>query len=130
MTTVIYAMPFLIPFTTPFELTVAIALLLDFQVAFLLLALDGLMVGINLKVLPLVMNREVLLSLTDATGWMTVTLQVAFFAPLTVVTVIVAVPGPFAVIFPVDDTVAILVLLEVHLIVLLAAFAGRIVTDN
>jgi len=46
--TVIYAVPFLIPLTVPVELTVAIALLLDVQVTFLLLALDGLMVGITM----------------------------------------------------------------------------------
>ena len=54
---------------------------------------------------------------------MTVILQVAFFDPLTVVTVMVALPGALAVTLPVEDTDAILVLLEVHLTDLLAAFA-------
>jgi len=56
------------PLTVPVELTVAIALLLDFQVTFLLLELDGLIVGMNLKVLAFDSDRNVLLSFTEATG--------------------------------------------------------------
>ena len=71
-----------------------------------------------------------LFNLTLLTGCVTTTLQVAFLPPITVVTVIVAKPGAFAVTLPADDTVATLVLLDIQFTALFAVSPGKNVTAN
>jgi hypothetical protein len=70
--------------------------------------------------------RDVLLSLTDVLLiiGLIVTLQEAVYPPLTVVAVMYTVPGLIPVMLPFESTVAILVLLEVHLTLLSVASAG------
>lgn len=105
-------------------MTVAILVLLDFQVTFLLLAFDGKTVALSLYVFPLTSDKLVLLSFTLFTGISIVTLQVFTNEPSTVFTVIVATPGPLAMTFPVWETVATLALLEVHISALFEALDG------
>ena len=64
---------------------------------------------------------------TDTVAFVTVTVQAAVFPPSAVLTVIVAVPSPFAVIFPLLSTVATLVLLDDQLTDLFVAFDGETV---
>jgi len=78
-----------------------------------------------LIVFPFLSDRLDLWRYTDATGCVTVTLQVAFLLALVVTTEIVATPGATAVTFPVDETLATLVLLEVHLTDLSVALFGE-----
>jgi len=52
------------PLTVPVELTVAILTLLDFQVTFLLLAFEGLIVGMSVKVFPLIIDTDFLFNET------------------------------------------------------------------
>ena len=108
--------------TVPFEVTVAMALLVDFQVTFLLVALVGATVAPSCAVLPLCRARVVLLSFTDLTGWMTVTLQVGIMveAPLAVITVT---PGDLAVNKPPSiEIVATFGLLDVHFAVVVLEY--------
>jgi len=116
--------PFLIPLTTPVELTVANALFPDFQVTFLLLAFVGFTVALNFMVFPFFRDADILLNFTLVTGWVTVTAHVATLPPLTDEAIIKVVPLVFAVTFPVDVTEAILELADVHITALLEALVG------
>jgi len=100
--------------TVPFAVTVAIALLVDFQVTFLFVAFVGATVARSCEVLPLRRTRVFLLRFTDLTGWMTVTLQdgITVESPFAVITVT---PGDFAVSKPPSiEIVATFGLLDVH----------------
>ena len=128
--TVIVAEPAAFAVTTPEEDTVATEVLLEDQVTDLSVAFDGVTVAVKVSVSPTVMERELLFRLTPVTdtfaAW-TVTEHVAVFDPSVVVTVIVAVPAAFAVTTPLEDTVATVVLLEVHVTDLSVAFEGSTV---
>ena len=82
--------------TTPEDETVAMEVLLEDQVTDLSVALDGVTVAISVWVSPTVIESDALFRLTPVTETVTadtVTEHVAFFLPLFVVTVIVAVPA-------------------------------------
>lgn len=105
-------------------LTVATLVALLLQETFLFVALDGVMVAVNVSVAPTNRLVEVLLRLTPVTGTVTVTAQVAVLLPSAVVTMIVAVPAATAVTFPAVETVATLVLLLLQVTFLFVAFDG------
>ena len=125
--TVIVEVPAAFAVTTPEEDTVATEVLLDDHVTDLSVAFDGNTVAVKVSVSPTVMDRELLFRLTPVTdtfaAW-TVTEHVAVLDPSVVVTVIVAVPAAFAVTTPLEDTVAIVVLLDVHVTDLSVALDG------
>jgi hypothetical protein len=114
------------------SLKVATAELLVFQLMVWFAAVSGLTVAIRVSDPPAAKERLVWLRLTPLTGTApanTVTAQVAVLFPSSVVTVIVAVPGDFALTliqeFPVDSIkVATSELLVVQLTVLLVALLG------
>ena len=131
--TVIVAEPAAFAVTTPVDNTVATEVLLDDQVTVLSVALDGDTVAIRVWVSPTSIVNDVLFRLTPVTGIaaaVTVTTQEAFLPPSVVVTVIVAVPAFFAVTTPEEDTVATVVLFEVHVTDLSVAFDGETVAVN
>ena len=107
-------------------------LLLLVHVTALLLALLGDTVAVNFSVFPFTIVvldfNPTLLTATDA-GLITVTLHVVVF-PLFDFAVIVAVPAFTAVTFPFTSTLATLLLLLVHVIVLLLALLGDTVAVN
>ena len=105
--TVIVAVPFLMPLTTPFDVTVAIFLFELFQVTDLLVALEGVTVASNVIVLPFFTFDESTFKFTLFTGIVTVTSHVAVFFLSFVVTVIVALPALTPLIVPSDATVTI-----------------------
>ena len=109
--TVMLAEPTATPVTTPLLLTLATLSLLLFHVTFLLVAVEGEIVGESCTVFPI--ETVVLLgrlTLETEMVLLTVTVQEAL-APLLVVAVMVAVPAPTAVTLPDELTVATLVLL-------------------
>ena len=110
--TVITALPFSTPVTTPEEDTFATFVfeLLHFRLSVLSL---GYIVPFRVYVFPLFKETEVLLKDTFVEGTFTVTLQEAVF-PLVVFAVIVAVPFATPVTTPLDDTFATFVFDEVH----------------
>ena len=121
------AVPSLIPVTTPLD-TVAILGSLLIHETDLLLALDGVIVGTNVTLPPilivaLVLSRDTLYGSTIFL--MTVTLAEAVF-PLFVVAVMVVVPSLRAIINP-ALTVATLLLLLVQDMFLLVVLLGVIV---
>ena len=124
--TVIVAVPTAFAVIVPL-LTVATLVALLLQVTFLFVALDGVMVAVNVSVAPTNRLVEVLLRLTPVTGTVTVTAQVAVLLPSAVVTVIVAVPDATAVTFPEVETVATLVLLLLQVTFLFVALLGATV---
>jgi len=76
---------------------------LDFQVTLLFVASSGNTVAISLATSPSTNSNLSLSNVTLVTGiafLVTVTSQVAVLLPSSVVTVIVAIPGAFAVTFP------------------------------
>jgi len=106
----IIADPALIAVTSPEPFTVATPALLELYVTFLLVALDGRMVGVNCCVPPTANVADVGLRLTLVTATFevfTVITAVAVLEPSWVVTVIVADPTATAVINPLPLTVAI-----------------------
>ena len=110
---VIVALPFFTAVTVPFDETLAIFLLEDVQITFLLLAFFGVRVAFNLIFLPCVIFAVFLFRVTFVTGVPTLTVITVFFFAFTFDdTVILAVPFFFAVILPLDDTVATFVLLD------------------
>ena len=124
---IIVAVPADLAVTVPFE-TVATLLLLVVHVTVLSVASEGVIVAVSVSVLPLFMVADVLFRLMPVTatvGFVTVTVQVAVL-PLLVFAVIVAVPAALAVTVP-FDTVAMLLLLVVHVTVLSVALEGVIV---
>ena len=121
----IVAVPFAIPLTTPFEVTVAIFLLLVVHVTALLLAEAGAAVALRVTVFPLRIDAEVLLSVILVTGCFTVILQNALTPlPSLAVAVIVAVPFAIPLTTPFASTVAIFLSLLVQLRALLPASSG------
>jgi hypothetical protein len=117
--------------TSPLVLTVAIALLLVVHVTVLLVALVGAMVAVSCCVPPTFRAAVVGLMVTPVTiTLVTVTTHVAVFAPSAVVTVIVAEPAAFPVTKPLVLTVAIVLLLVLHVTDLLVALVGAIVAVN
>lgn len=122
--TVMVALPAPTAVTRPLLLTVATAVLLLLHVTDLLVASEGATVAVSCSVLPLVRDVEDLLSETAVTGCVTVTLQVAVKAPLSVVAVMVAEPALTAVILPVLSTVATAVLSLDHVTDGLVALSG------
>ena len=96
--TVIVAVPAPTAVTLPFA-TVTIFSLEEAQVRVLSVASSGTIVAVSVSLLPLRREREVLFNETPDTGTVTVISQVAVL-PFEVVTVIVVVPDPTAVIVP------------------------------
>ena len=108
--TVILAVPVPFAVTTPYWETVATLLLSEDQLKEVA-ASDGVTDGVRVQVSPTSReSEELMLTLVTAFGE-TVTLQVAVL-PLSVVTVMLAVPVPFAVTTPYWETVATLLLSE------------------
>lgn len=122
--TVMVAVPFDTAVTTPDALTVATDVLLLFQLTFVLDAVDGFTVATRVLVPPGLRDSDVLFRLTPVTGIVTVTVQVAVFAPSTVVTVITAVPHAIPWTLPLSSTVATDSLLLCHVTSLFEAPAG------
>ena len=123
-------MPTALAVTTPEDETVATDVLLEDQVTDLSVAFDGNTVAVKDSVSPTVRESDVLFKLTPVTGTVaafTVTVHVAVLAPSVVVTVIVADPAAFAVMTPVEDTVATELLLDVHVTDLFVALVGETV---
>ena len=113
--------------TLPFESTVATEVLLDIQVTVLSVALEGVTVADSALVSPtfIVIEDELrLIPVTGITFALTVTVQVAVLPPSLVLTVIVAVPGDFAVTTPEEETAAIEVLFDDQVTDLSVAFEG------
>ena len=128
--TVIVAVPGATAVTTPF-LTLATAVLSDFHFTFLLVASSGITVAFKVYVFPTLKVFFVLLSFTPVTGRITLILQVPTAPPIAVaVADIVAFPTPTPVTFPVFETLATDVLLEVHVTVLSGASVGYTVAFN
>ena len=128
--TVIVAVPGVFAVTTPEDETVATEVLFEVQVTDLSVAFEGLTVAVSVWLSPSVIVRLVLSRLTpvtDITFALTVTVHVAVLLPSFVLTVIVAVPGVFAVTTPEDETVATVVLFEVQVTDLSVALLGETV---
>ncbi len=124
------AEPAALAVTTPEEETVATEVLLEDQVTALLVALEGETVAVIVAVLPSSRLNEVLSNdtpVTEIVAGLTVTAQVAFFAPSSVVQVMVAEPTDLAVTTPEVETVATEVLLEDQVTALLVALEGETV---
>ena len=116
--------------TTPEEETVATDVLLEDQYTALLVALEGETVAVRVEVLPSSRLNEVLSNDTPVTATvavLTVTVHVAFFAPSSVVQVMVAEPADLAVTTPEVETVATDVLLDDQVTALLVALEGETV---
>ena len=113
-------------------LTVAIEVLLDFQVTAGFVVLLGDTVAVSCSVLSTTMLAEVLLRLTPvASCGVTVTWQAELkLLPSVVVAVITAMPTALAVTRPLLLTVATLVLLEVHVTVLFVVLLGVMVAES
>ena len=123
--TVIVAFPFLTPLTTPLLVTVAIFLLLVFQVTALFVAFDGLIVAFNVAFFPIAKFNFVLLNFTLLIGiGLTVTLHTADLFPSIEVTVIVAFPILIPLTTPVAEMVATDLSLDFQVTFLLVALAG------
>lgn len=119
--------------TVPSEATVAIEVLLEDQDTLVLVALLGDTVAPSLYVCPAVKDKDVgetETPVTETVEEVTVTLHVAVLLPSAVLTVIVADPTFFPVTTPPEDTVAIVVLLEDHVIDLFVASEGFTLADN
>jgi hypothetical protein len=126
--TVIVAEPEATAVTNPLVLTVAMAALLVDHVTVLLVALVGAMVAVSCCVPPTFRAAVVGDIVTPVTiTFVTVTTHVAVFPPSAVVTVIVDDPAAFPVTNPLVLTVAIALLLVVHVTDLLVALVGAIV---
>ena len=124
------AVPADLAVTTPEVETVATDVLLEDQVTALFVALEGETVAVMVAVLPSSRLNEVLSNdtpVTETVAGLTVTTQVAFFAPSSVVHVMVAEPADLAVTTPEVETVATDVLLEDQVTALLVALEGETV---
>jgi hypothetical protein len=115
--TVMVALPGDMAVTNPLDDTVATDEALVLHATFLLVALAGATVAVNVSVPPksrasVVLFKVTLVTATEAV--VTVTAQVAVLLPSVVVTVIVALPADTAVTKPLDDTVATEVELLLH----------------
>ena len=127
MVTVIVVVPLPTAFTTPFS-TVATAVLLDFHVTVLSVALDGFTVAVRVFVSPFAVNfTESAFKLTPVTatvtgGMFTLTVHVAVLSPA--FAVIVAVPFATAYTTPLASTVATVGLLDSNATFLFVALSG------
>ena len=127
--TVMVASPAFTPVTLPAASTVAMAVSLDFQVTFWLVAFSGVMVAVRVSLSPTKMLVAVLLSFTPVTLTslsLTVTLHVAVLPPSSVVTVMVASPAFTPMTLPLA-TVATASLLDFQVTFLLEASLGATV---
>ena len=125
---VIVALPVAIAVTKPVDDTVAMQLSLEVQTTDLSVALVGETVAVSWTVWSRYNVADVLLSEIDVANRFTVTPHVALrFVPSVVLAVITALPVDFAVTKPVDETVATLVLLELHVTDGLDVVLGRTV---
>ena len=118
------AFPAPLAVTSPFCSTVAIAVSLDVHLNSLLSAFSGSMLANKISFWFFSNVIDVLFKLTLVTGTktlLTITSHVAVFPPYSVVTIIVVLPGSFAVIFPLESTSAILVLIDLQVTFLLSA---------
>ena len=128
---VMLAVPAATAVTNPLAFTVATAVLLLFQLMFLLLAFAGATVAVSCCVAFMKRLTDVGFTVTPVTATgIEVMIQVAVLFPSCVVTVMVAVPAVNAVTIPVALTVATAVLLLVQVTDWLLAFAGVIVAVN
>jgi hypothetical protein len=122
---VMVAVPVPTAVTFPLESTVATLLSLEVQLTFLLVAVDGFTVFVSVKEFPFISDNAVTFRLTLVTGFVTVTLHVAFLPlPSFALHVMVAVPAPTAVTVPDEFTVATLLSLDVQLTLLFVAVVG------
>jgi len=130
--TLIVAVPTFLAVITPPVDTSATVVLLLFHDKFWFVALEGVIAAVRSSVPPTTRLTDVLLSETSVTGTttlLTVTVQDSVLLPLTVVTVIVAVPALTAVTTP-SDTVATAVSLLLHVIFLFVALSGSIIANR
>jgi len=133
--TVIVAVPTFTAVTLPFESTVAISVLLLFQVTALFVASAGETVATSVAVclvssLSVVSDKETEVTRTFTGPPVTVTSQNAVLLPSTVVTVMVAVPASIAATIPDALTIATASLLLLHVTLLFVALAGITVAVN
>ena len=127
----IVALPGAIAVTKPVEVTVAILLSLDDQTTDLSVALLGETVAVSWAVLFRYNVAEDLFNEIDVANRLTVILQLALrLEPSDVIAVIIALPVDFAVTKPVDDTIATLVLFELHVTEGLNVDVGKTVAVN
>jgi hypothetical protein len=117
--------------TKPLWFTVATVVLPLLHVTFLFVALEGVMVAVNVSELPTVSEVDVLFRDTPVTATVllplvTLTEQVAVLLPSKVVTVIVAFPAETALTVP-PDTLATALLLLLHDTFLFVALEGETV---
>jgi len=125
---VIVAEPTVTPVTNPLVLTVATAGFPLVNVTALLAAFAGLTVAVSCNRDPIFTGAVLGFTVTPVTRTgVTVTATEADLPPLTVVTVIVSVPGAIPLITPEVLTVAIALLLLWYVTALFVAFAGAIV---
>jgi hypothetical protein len=125
--TVIAVDPAEIPVTTPDVLTVATDVLLLYHATLLFVAFEGVIVAVNVNVLPtptIIGFGEIVIPVT---GIVTVITHVSVNPPSTVFAVIVAVPPDTPVITPAVLTEAIAELLLLHVTFLFVAFEGATV---
>lgn len=125
---IITEVPTLIADTFPFESTIATLLSELDHDTFLLVAFEGIIVGVSFSVPPIVNVKNALFSdiPVTKTGF-TVTVQVAVLDPSFVFIVIVVEPTAFAVTTPKEETVATEVLLEDQVTDGSVAFSGSTV---
>jgi hypothetical protein len=126
---VIFAVPVAMPLTTPVEDTVAMFVLSDDQDTVVFVAFDGKIVVVREELWQVAMARNEVFNAIPVTGILelTVTAQVAVFAPSSVVAVMVAVPVATAVTIPLLLTMATLVLSKDQVTDWLVALAGETV---
>lgn len=122
---VIVASPLSTAVTIPSWLTVATDSLDDDHVTVLSPSVSAGIVAVILVVSPLSSDNDVLSNIIDPISLMTVTSQVATFAPSTVVAVIVAFPLVNPVIVPSCETLAIDVSEDVHFTAFCVVSAGE-----
>jgi hypothetical protein len=116
--------------TSPFEPTVAMAVLLLLHVTFLFVAPLGATVAVNVEVAAFLSASVTLFSVTPVTATTTVTVETAVNPPSVVRTVMRAVPALTPVTSPLPDTVATAGVALVHVTALFDAPLGKTVATN
>ena len=122
--TVIVVEPALRAVIKPVDDTDAIVPDLVEYAALVLVASSGFIIGSSWYVSPTLSVILVSGSVTDVTGTLTVTVQVAILAPLSLIAVMTAVPADTATTLPLGSTLATEELFDVHEAVLIVAFDG------
>ena len=122
--TVMVAVPAAFAVIKPLDDTVATLVLFEDQVTALFVALEGETVAVSVSDAPTFRVNDDLFKETLVTGTVTFTAHVAVLFSSAVLTVMIAVPAALAVITPDEDTVATLVLLDVHVTDLFVALDG------